>query len=191
MTRTEMAVEKANSASAPSRKYQTRPVITAMVMTTGTKIPEILSAILAIGALLALASSTNLIIWLIVVSAPTRLALTWINPVLLIVADVTESPCCFSTGMLSPVIAASSILVDPLEMMPSAGMLSPGRMTISSPTASSSTGMTVSLPSRSTVACLGARSINFSMAVLVLPLARASRYFPMSIRVTIIPADSK
>ena len=35
------------------------------------------------------------------------------------------------------------------------------------------------------------RSINFSMAVLVLPLARASRYLPMSMRVTIIPADSK
>lgn len=37
----------------------------------------------------------------------------------------------------------------------------------------------------------GARSINFSMAVLVLPLARASRYLPTSMRVTIIPADSK
>lgn len=62
MTRTEMAVEKANSAVAPRRKYQMSPVMTAMVMTTGTKMPEIVSANFAIGALLALASSTSLII---------------------------------------------------------------------------------------------------------------------------------
>ena len=143
------------------------------------------------GALLALASSTSLIIWLMVVSAPTRRAVMWMKPVLFIVADVTLSPTCFSTGILSPVIAASSTLVVPSEMTPSAGMLSPGRMTISSPTTRSSTGMTVSTPLRRTVACFGARSMSFSMAVLVLPLARASRNLPMSMRVTIMPADSK
>ena len=187
----EMAVEKANSMSAPKRKYQTKPAMTAMVMTAGTKMPAILSAILEIGALLELASSTSWMIWLMVVSAPTRRAVMWIKPVLLSVADVTGSPACFSTGMLSPVMAASSMLVVPSLMTPSAGILSPGRTTISSPTTSSSTGTTVSTPSRRTVACFGAKSMSFSMAVLVLPLARASRYLPISMSVTIIPADSK
>ena len=104
---------------------------------------------------------------------------------------MTVSPGCFSTGMLSPVMAASSTLVVPLMITPSAGMLSPGRTTISSPSTSSSAGMTTSAPFRMTAACFGARSISFSMALDVRPLDRASSHLPKVIRVTIIPADSK
>ena len=43
-------------------------------MTAGTKIPETLSASLAIGALVAAASETILMIWERVVSSPTRVA---------------------------------------------------------------------------------------------------------------------
>ena len=50
-------------------------VMMAMVMTRGTKIPETLSAILAIGAFDVEASSTILMIVESVVSSPTLLAL--------------------------------------------------------------------------------------------------------------------
>ena len=76
MTRMEMPMEKANSKSAPMAKYHRAVTATAKVMTAGTKIPATASAIFAIGALLALASSTRRIIWLIVVSSPTRWAVT-------------------------------------------------------------------------------------------------------------------
>ena len=46
--------------------------MTAMVMTVGTNTPATLSAILAMGALVAAASPTILMIWDRVVSSPTR-----------------------------------------------------------------------------------------------------------------------
>ena len=49
-------------------------VMTAIVITAGTKMPDTLSAILAIGALVAAASLTIWIIWESVVSCPTRVA---------------------------------------------------------------------------------------------------------------------
>ena len=49
-------------------------VTTAMVMTTGTKKPDTVSAILAMGALVAAASLTIRMIWDSVVSSPTRVA---------------------------------------------------------------------------------------------------------------------
>ncbi len=128
---------------------------------------------------------------MIVISAPTRLARKWIEPDLFIVADVTVSPGRFSTGILSPVIVDSSTLVVPWQIVPSAGMRSPGRTIISSPMTNSSMGITDSIPLRSTDACLGASLISFSIAALVFPLARVSKYLPTVINVTIIPADSK
>ena len=91
ITNTEMAQDKANSNSAPAMTHAI-PVIRAMAITTGTKTPAILSAILAIGALLALASSTKRIIWAKVVSFPTFVAFMRKNPALFIVAAMTESP---------------------------------------------------------------------------------------------------
>ena len=124
-----MAIENANSTLAPIAS-QMPPAMTAIVMTAGTKMPAILSAVRAIGAFEALASSTRRMIWLIVVSSPTRSARKWMKPCLLIVAEVTLSPACFSTGIGSPVMADSSMLVVPESTVPSAGMRSPGRTMI-------------------------------------------------------------
>ena len=50
------------------------PAMIAMLMTVGTKIPLTLSAKRATGALVEVASSTNLIIWAKAVSPPTFVA---------------------------------------------------------------------------------------------------------------------
>ena len=122
---------------------QAAAVISAIPMTTGTKIPAILSAILAMGALLELASSTRRMIWEKVVSSPTFVPRKRINPTLFMVAAITVSPTFFSTGMLSPVIAASSTLVLPSIIMPSAGMLLPGFTIKISPATASSAGISI------------------------------------------------
>ena len=80
-----------------------------MPMTTGTKMPLILSASRPMGALVAVASSTSRTIWARVVSSPTRSARMTRWPEVLMVAPVTRSPACFSTGMLSPVSALWSM----------------------------------------------------------------------------------
>ena len=162
-----------------------------MRITTGTKIPAILSASLAIGALLALASSTSCMILANVVSLPTRVALKRIEPLLFIVAPTTLSPTPFSTGMLSPVIAASSSAVEPSKITPSTGTLAPGLTITVSPITTSSTAISRSCPSRQTKAVCGARSISLLIASLVFPLDLASKYLPKVIRVKIVAADSK
>ena len=107
------------------------------------------------------------------------------------VAAITVLPGSFSTGMLSPVMAASSMLVLPSRITPSTGTLWPGRTSTVSPTTTSSTGITVSIPPRSTAAVLGARSISLVIASLVLPLLLVSRYLPSVMSARIIAADSK
>ena len=107
------------------------------------------------------------------------------------VAPMTLSPACFSTGMLSPVSADSSTEDVPSSTTPSTGTLSPALTISTSPSWTSSTGMTLSTPLRSTVAVLGARSMSFVIASEVLPLARASIVLPMVMSVRIVPADSK
>ena len=190
MTRMQIAMENANSTLAPIASHAP-PASSATAMTAGTKTPAILSAVRAIGAFEALASSTRRMIWLMVASSPTRSARKWIAPCWLSAPDVTVSPGCFATGIGSPVMADSSTLVCPKSTVPSAGMRSPGRTTISSPVRSSATGTTVSTPPRTTVASLGARSMSVSSARLVSPFARASRNLPTVMSVTIMPADSK
>ena len=81
-------------------------VTSAMPMTTGTNTPLTLSARRAMGALEELASSTRRMICASVVSLPTREARKRKAPFLLMVAEMTVSPTRFSTGMLSPVMAA-------------------------------------------------------------------------------------
>src|SRR5574344_170279 len=61
-------------------KYQIRVVTKAIAITVGTKIPETLSAIFAIGAFDAPADCTISIIWENVVSLPTFVALHLIAP---------------------------------------------------------------------------------------------------------------
>ena len=163
-----------------------------MPITTGTNTPATLSASWAMGALLALASSTRRMIWDNVVSSPTLSARHFRNPALFTVADTTLSPSRFSTGTLSPVIAASSTLEYPSSTVPSTGTRLPGFTRKTSPLRSSSVGTSVSVPaSESTMAVFGDRSMSLVMASLVFPLERLSRYFPTVIRVNIMPADSK
>ena len=73
ITSTEIALAKAKESVCPAIS---QPIITtmAMPMTAGTKMPDTLSAILAIGALVAAASLTMWIICERVVSSPTRVA---------------------------------------------------------------------------------------------------------------------
>ncbi len=190
ITRTAIAPDIANSNAAPARSH-TANVTAAIPITAGTKMPAVLSASLAIGALLEEASSTSRIICAIVVSSPTFTALARISPALLMEADTILSPSCFKTGMLSPVIAASSKEDFPSVITPSTATASPGFMMKISPTMTSATSSTVSTPSRTTVTVFGARFISFVIASLVLPLDRVSRYFPTVISVRIVPADSK
>ena len=191
ITSTAMAEEMANSAPAPASSH-TNSVTSAIHITTGTNTPATLSASWAIGALLALASSTRRIIWERVVSSPTLSARHFKNPALLTVAETTLSPSRFSTGTLSPVIAASSTLEVPDNTVPSTGTRLPGFTRKTSPARRASVGISSSLPSSlTTIAVFGDKSISFVIASLVLPLERLSRYFPTVIRVRIMPADSK
>ena len=73
MTSTEMPRATAKPTSCPNNN-QTVAVITAIAITTGTKIPDTLSASLAIGALVAAASSTSCTIRERVVFSPTSVA---------------------------------------------------------------------------------------------------------------------
>ncbi len=186
-----MAVEMANSAPAPANSHPAS-VTREMTITTGTNTPATLSASWAMGALLALASSTRRMIWDSVVSSPTLSARHFRKPALFTVADTTLSPWLFSTGTLSPVMAASSTLEFPSSTVPSTGTRLPGFTRKMSPCFRSSVGISFSSPSSpSTTAVLGDRFMSLVMASLVLPLERLSRYFPTVISVRIIPADSK
>ena len=166
-------------------------VITAIVITVGTKIPDTLSAIFAMGAFVAAASLTILMIWESVVSSPTRDAVHLINPDWFTVPADTWSPAALSTGMLSPVRADSFTALFPSSITPSTGIFSPGRTRNTSPFCTCSTGTETSLPSLSTEAVLGASFIRLFSASVVFPLERASSIFPTVIKVRIMAADSK
>ena len=73
MTSTQIAYSRAVAADAP-RMSQMIHTAMAMPMTAGTKMPDTLSAILAIGAFVAAASLTRRMIWAKVVSSPTLVA---------------------------------------------------------------------------------------------------------------------
>ena len=190
ITSTDIAQESANSKSCPVAS-QAMAVTRAMVITTGTNTPAILSASFAIGAFEALASSTSFIIWASVVSLPTFSALNFKNPFLLIEAAIILSPTVFSTGMLSPVRADSSTDEFPSTIIPSAGILAPGLTITISPAFSSSIGISVSTPFLSTTAVSGASSVSLDIASLVFLLERVSRNLPRVMSVSIITEDSK
>ena len=188
ITSTEIPLASAKLNSFPIKSH-TIKVTTAMEMTTGTNTPDTLSAILAIGALVAAASLTILIIWESVVSTPTLVASQRINPDWFIVAADTSSPTVLSTGMLSPVRAASALL--PSKITPSTGIFSPGRTTKISPWCTCPIGTVTSCPPRTIVAFCGASFIRLFKASVVLPLDLASSVLPTVIKVRIIAADSK
>ncbi len=108
----------------------------------------------------------------------------------MIVAPMTSSPTFLSTGIDSPVIMDSSTDEYPSAIVPSTGSLSPGFTTMRSPTLTRSTGISSSLPSRTTRAVRGARSMSFRIASLARPFAISSKYSPSSMRPMMITAVS-
>ena len=162
-----------------------------MSITTGTNTAETLSAILAMGALVADASLTIFIMPESAVSSATEVARQFTYPDLFIVAAYTLSPIALSIGILSPLSADSSTAHSPSTISPSAAKLSPGRTTNISPTRSSEVSITTSSPSRIILASFGASSISASIAPVVFPFALASSSFPTVINTSIIAADSK
>ena len=189
ITSTEMARPSAWPTSG-SISIQTTKVMTAMEITAGTKMPLTRSATLAMGAFVAAASDTMRMIWLSVVSSPTRVASHLRKPLALTVAADTASPTALSTGMLSPVSAASLTEESPSSTTPSTGMLSPGRTRNISPFFTCAMGTIFSSPATRTVAVWGASFIRERSASVVFPWLRASSFWPTVIRVRIIAADS-
>ena len=138
-----------------------------------------------IGAREPWASSTSRTIWASTVSRPTRVASMRNEPVVLIVAPTTSSPGPLSTGSGSPVSIASSTAEAPSTTRPSTGIFSPGRTTSRSPTRISSTGTSISPPSRSTRAVRAPISSRRRIADDVRPMALASNTLPSSTRARI------
>ena len=190
ITNTEIPRARAKPKS-PLTKSQIIVVTAAIAITMGTNTPDTVSAIFAIGALVAAASLTIWIIFESVVSSPTCVARHFKKPLVFTVADVTPSPCALSTGMLSPVIDDSSTALSPSRITPSTAIFSPGRTTNVSPMTTSSTGIVCSAPFRITVAVSGARFIRLLSASVVRPLEMDSNSFPTVMSVTIIAALSK
>ena len=181
-------MEKAKSRPESS---QTASVTTAMPITAGTNTADTLSAIRAMGALVAAASDTMRMIWERVVSSPTRVARHRRYPEVLMVAAETVSPGPLSTGTDSPVRAASLTALSPSKITPSTGMASPGRTAKVSPTATSPMGTVTSCPSRTKTAVWGARPMRPFRASVVRPLLMASSSLPRVISVGIMAAVSK
>ena len=189
-TRTDTAIVSANSKDAPTMSHIIA-ADSAITITTGTNTPATLSASFAIGALELVASSTRRMMLASAVSSPTFVACILKYPLLFMVAPITLSLICLSTGMLSPVIADSSIEACPSMITPSTGTLSPAFTIRTSPFSTSSTGTTTSEPSLITVALFGARSRSLLIASVVFPFALASKNFPSVIKVKMVPAPSK
>ena len=82
-------------AKSPEIAIQATNVAAATTMTTGTKMPAILSATRSMGALVLVASSTRRMMPASVVSSPTAVASTQIQPEVVVVAPVTWSSAAF------------------------------------------------------------------------------------------------
>ncbi len=160
---TETKTVRINSGFCPAIS-QTKAAATAIAITIGTNIADILSASLAIGAFEFCVSSTRLIILASTVSSPTLVVITLIVPVVFILAVYTLSPLVFSIGMLSPVNIDSSIEVIPSITSPSTGTFSPGFTITISLTCISLVKTSTSCLSLIISAFFGAKSINFSKA---------------------------
>ena len=80
------------------------------------------------------------------VSLPTRSARINKLPVVLRVPPVTRAPGSFSAGIGSPVTSDSSTALRPSTTAPSTGTFSPGRTRQMSPTFTSPSGRTITLP---------------------------------------------
>jgi len=102
--------------------------------------------------------------------------------VVFIVAPMTSSPAPLATGIDSPVIIDSSTADAPSVTTPSTGIFEPGRTTTTSPTMTSSIGISTSDAPRTTRAVLGWRPMSFSIASDVRPRAFTSIAIPSTTR---------
>ena len=127
----------------------------------------------------SLAFSINDKIFDTVLSPKLLVVRTVITPEMLTHPEKTSSPTPTSRGTLSPVKATVFREVAPSVTTPSRGIFSPGRMTMLSPTDTSS-GLTVRvLPSRSTLAVSGRMSIRWAMLSRLFPSAYPSKSSPI------------
>src|SRR3990172_5030930 len=145
-------------------KNQNRNVNRARTWTARMKRPATLSASRWIFGFAAWASSISFTIRARAVSFPTFVASNRSIPVLFIVAPIIWSPVFFSTGIDSPVIIDSSTAGEPSRTTPSTGIFSPGRTTTRSPTTTSSTGTSISLPPRTIRAVLAFSPMSLRIA---------------------------
>ena len=95
------------------------------------------------------------------------------------------------TGIDSPVTIDSSTDERPSMTTPSTGIFSPGRTRKMSPTATSSSGISSSVPSRTRRAVFGARSISARIAPEVCSRARNSSTCPSRTSTVMTAAASK
>ena len=156
MISTATAAVNAAEMSPVSRSQPTR-VASERAITIGTKTAETRSTSRWIGAFPACASATRRAICARAVSPPTFVASTTSRPEALIVAPATAAPSPTSTGTGSPVSIDWSTAEAPETTIPSVAIFSPGRTTKRSPTASSATGTSTSVPSAKDVHVLRAQ----------------------------------
>ncbi len=162
-------------AGAGARTSQPRKVARAIPITAGTKRPVTRSTSAWIGSLPPWARSTMAAICASTVAAPTASTRRSRLPRPLRVPPTIRSPGPLRTGTDSPVTMLSSTWLEPDRTAPSAATRSPGRTRTTSPMRSSASPTSTSVPSRTTRAVLGARSISRAMAWPVRPRAPASR----------------
>ena len=164
-----------DSGGAGPNRLQTMKEAKETRTTEGTNQAETLSASFWIGARDRWAAATMRTICDSIVSLPTRSARINMLPVPLTVAPVTLSPRPFSTGTGSPLIIDSSTELRPSSTTPSTGTFSPGRTRNRSPTWTSASGTSCSLPSAfKRRAVLGARPSRARIAFPVAERARSS-----------------
>ena len=172
------------------KNHQSKAAKIAIKITVGTNIKDTLSASLAIGAFVICASSTSFAIFDIRVSPSVAFTITFNAPSLFILPLYTLSFSAFSTGILSPVIMASSIVECPSIITPSTGIFSPGFINTVSPFDTSSIPISITSPFLIILAFFAWKFTNFFIAAEALPLLKVSKYFPNITKAIIIAADS-
>ena len=103
---------------------------------------------------------------------------------------ITLLPTSLLTGLLSPVINASSVWVLPFVIIPSTAIFSPGLQITISPFCTSSNVTITSCPSLKITALFGVILINCCNASFVLSLFLLSTNLPIFIKNITIAADS-
>ena len=160
--------------------------------TIGTKTEETLSASRCASDLPDCASATIRDISASRVCSPTAVARDLSRPETATVPPTTSSPSSTGTGRLSPVIIEVSTSEAPPSTTASAAIVSPGRVTKTSPTPSLSAGIRISAPDLvMTVTSLAASAARASSVSPARRVARASRNRPKSTNVVTPVATSK